>query len=543
MTTSATRRVLTAHAMVVGLAASAAAQAAEHYVATDGTADGDGTQASPWDLDTALRHPNEVQSGDTIWIGGGVYAGIFESYLTGTAGAPIMVRAAAGQRATIDGGDSGGDTILHVLGAHTWFWNLEVMSSDPVRVSAESGSSPADIGRGWGPHTWDSEGIKLINLVVHDAGVGIAASESAVDTEIYGCLIYNNGWDGPDRGHGHAIYPHNETGTKVLRDNVMFDQYGWGIHAYGPDDAFLQSFMIEGNVSFNNGRPAQIEARYRPNILAGGDDGATGNSLLRDITLRENLTYSSDGTALAGDNNVGYVAGCASDITIENNTFAQERPLRLIACDQAAITGNTLIGDVTDFDSSTYPDNDYHPTKPSGLEVFVRPNAYEPGRAHVVIYNWDLAPVVSVDLAPAGLELDSPYQLRDAQNFWGEPVASGTYDGTPVDVPMAGLDKETGPGMPVLPHSAPEFGVFMLFGSSGGPGGGGGTGGGTGLGGQGAQAGSGGALTTGPGADGGDDGGCGCYLRGAAGRDHELWPWLIPLAWWTRRRFARRGRG
>src|SRR6185437_8871425 len=35
--------------------------------------------------------------------------------------------------------------------------------------------------------------------------------------------------------------------------------------------------------------------------------------------------------------------------------------------------------------------------KPSGVRVFVRPNRYEPGRAHVVVYNWDRADTVEID--------------------------------------------------------------------------------------------------------------------------------------------------
>jgi hypothetical protein len=46
---------------------------------------------------------------------------------------------------------------------------------------------------------------------------------------VYGCLIYYNGYDATDRGHGHGIYSANAAGnaTKKIRDNMILDQFGW----------------------------------------------------------------------------------------------------------------------------------------------------------------------------------------------------------------------------------------------------------------------------------------------------------------------------
>ena len=65
-------------------------------------------------------------------------------------------------------------------------------------------------------------GLKFINLVIHDARQGISYWKEAVDSEINGCLIYYNGWQGTDRGHGHGIYTQNHTGTKKMIDNIIF---------------------------------------------------------------------------------------------------------------------------------------------------------------------------------------------------------------------------------------------------------------------------------------------------------------------------------
>src|SRR2546426_6136509 len=44
--------------------------------------------------------------------------------------------------------------------------------------------------------------------------------------------IYNNGWQQPDFGNGHGIYAKSSAGPVYLRDNIVFNQFGYGIHIY-----------------------------------------------------------------------------------------------------------------------------------------------------------------------------------------------------------------------------------------------------------------------------------------------------------------------
>src|SRR6185295_10693666 len=55
----------------------------------------------------------------------------------------------------------------------------------------------------------------------------------------------------------------------------------------------------------------------------------------------------------------------------------------------------------------------------------------------------------------------------DAQNFYGPPVASGTYSGSPVSIPMAGLSKAVPSGFVTPAHTAPLFGTFVVMSSNG----------------------------------------------------------------------------
>ncbi len=95
------------------------------------------------------------------------------------------------------------------------------------------------------------------------------------------------------------------------------------------------------------------------------------------------------------------------------------------------------------------------------MKVFVRPNAYEAGRANIAIYNWDLDPTVSVDLSSV-LSTGSAYSLTNAQNPFAAPVVSGIYDGGSISVPMTGLAPATPIGVPAPPATGPEFQAFIL---------------------------------------------------------------------------------
>src|ERR1035437_1040702 len=230
-----------------------------YFVASWGVPAGDGTWENPLDLATALSSKSPAKPGDILTLRGGTYQGAFVSMLSGTENNPITIREVPEARVTIDGS-------LTVQGAWATYWDLEVTNSNGDRTKAR----PAGVSI-FGPHT------KFINLIVHDAGDGMEFWTPAVDAEIYGCLIYDNGWQGPDpdRGHGHGIYTQNQTGTKRIVDNVLFNGYGWGIHAY-TEGGSLNGFHIEGNTVFNSGSATRQGHRY-DNILVGVSGGGGGS--------------------------------------------------------------------------------------------------------------------------------------------------------------------------------------------------------------------------------------------------------------------------
>jgi hypothetical protein len=475
----------------------------EFFVSPSGTGAGDGSRQRPWDIETALKHPAAVKPGDTIWIRGGKYGSgaagaVIRSRITGTPRDPIVVRAWPGERAIIDAwlhvGCCEGDS-HPAEGAWVWFWGLEFAGFNPNRTSGRSG--PPDytaMANHAGADTW-APGSRFINCIVHDTSGGLSLWQENSGGEAYGNLIYHVGGQGPDRGHGHGFYAQNSTGFKHLAENIVFNNFGNGLQCYGSNKARVQNFLVEGNIVFDNGSIASASSASDNILFAGGQGGA------QDIRIFDNYTYFRPD--VGGYNELGYpwsevngamvvrdnyfVGGLDpldiwrwQSIEFTNNLVAEAaHPLINLVPFKAPsykFDSNLYYGHATftiDHSSKTWPEwrtatgmdgNSRHSaSRPTGVAAFVRPNRYEPGRANIVIYNWDRSPVVPVDVS-AVLRPGAAYELRDAENFFGAPVLQGIYKGAPLPVPMTGLTAAQPNGAVPRPavHTAPDFGAFVL---------------------------------------------------------------------------------
>ena len=92
----------------------------------------------------------------------------------------------------------------------------------------------------------------------------------------------------------------------------------------------------------------------------------------------------------------------------------------------------------------------------------ILPNAYEPGRATIVVYNWDGSATQAVDLTGV-VSPGAAYEIRNAQNFYGPPVVSGTYAGGTVTLPMTGLTPATPVGYGASALPGPAFSAFVVL--------------------------------------------------------------------------------
>jgi hypothetical protein len=466
----------------------------QYYVSPSGGPKGAGTLDDPWDLQTALSQPKLVGPGATIWLRRGVYAGIFESVLKGEPDRPIIVRAMPGERVTIDTGAATSGAGIVARGSDCWYWGIEIMSSEPNRKSSQKGPWPTDLKRVpglivEGPRT------KFINMVIHDTAGGYGFWTPAEDSEIYGNLIYYNGWSAPDRGHGHGIYSQNRAGSKLIEDNISFSNFGMGIRAYGSAKAFANNIRFVGNVSFNAGvlegsrwanffvtvgkgaedilfdsnysyhRPRDNEggsslgwafSGTEKNVIARNNHWIGGNPAIEvwnwnDVTFEGNVAYSDSDLVLLLNHHPDQYR---SKYHWDNNTYYGSDLMRLNGKNSRWLQWQQITG------------LDQHSTlragRPKGSWVFVRPNKYEHARANLIIYNWDLRDQVPVDLTKV-LSKNTRYEIRDVQNFYRtDPVVKGVYLGAEVLVPMSGLTTAAPQGAPAPEHTAPEFGVFVV---------------------------------------------------------------------------------
>lgn len=365
-------------------------------------------------------HYGAIAPGDTLWLAGGTYPGDFVCSLTGTAEQPITIRPLPGQRVTIDGS-------LTIQGAYTHWHDIEVTHSGwQSRVSAESGSHPVEITAG----RLDvfGAGCRLINCVLHDLfGVGVWASGE--DATLYGCLAYGNGWSGPDRGHGHALYTQHVAGApRVLMHNVWHSCFGWGLHAYTQTNGNIDNVTARQNVAYNAG--ALHDAAY-VNLLLGGDWISPAEGAVLDA----NNTYGAHGIQ-------EYGAGWTGAIVIDN--YCPDG----ISCDPdhcAEYSGNATSAPA------------------SGTRITLWPNEYDAGRALLTVYNWDHLDAVAVDVS-AVYSAGDTIRARNTQDYYEDaPLLTVAQDGTLTMDMRAASHTVVAPVQWIAPETTfPEFGCWVL---------------------------------------------------------------------------------
>jgi hypothetical protein len=455
---------------------------------------------------------------------------------------------------------------LTVNGSDTIYRDFEIMNSSPTRSfpgDAQSQSSPDGRGEGimaFGPRT------KFINLVIHDVQEGIFMAESAVNAEVSGSIIFNNGFINDTRGHGHGLYMQNADPNqpKKIFDVISFNNFATGMKAFGQQAGHANGFDFQGVISFNNasvgnfpGNP--VKSGEYPNGYTNahrfvGLEVGPGNPAnpSTNILVKNNYFYHMPGTRSEfGLGRFGYGGIRNNDITIEDNYFAGgEVGVALEYWQSAKFNRNTIYtkgnsnnsGNIlrvstnsvagTGFEGSgnTYYDErtlstsgsfgltfdtqstsnalgggilrfsetptargmgfkewwaskgiafDQNSTyilgKPSGSQVFIRPNAYEAGRANIAAYNWGLAASLPVTLTTAntGLSNGQSFKIVNAANYFGTPVYTGTMSGTSMNVslPMNNSAVTLPIGMEFITdatwraglNTCPEFCAFVVL--------------------------------------------------------------------------------
>ena len=428
------------------------------FASPTGVSSATGAQNDPLDLATALSSTSIVQQGETLWLMEGTYRGSFTSNLRGTSLLPISVKPLPGKRAIIDGNDPSGSSALSIKGEWTNYYGLEVMSSSTTHTSLETGSNPTDLVTNSGV-TVTGPNTKIINFIVHDnVGSGMNSWSNAPDSELYGNIIYNNGWTGPDRGHGHAIYAQNNTGIKKLTNNIIFFGYGTGIHVY-TEGGQMNNFDVQHNAWFMTGASDPRASQKKDNCLIGGFQP------VNNLTLKNNLGYSenSRGTRLGYGGSVTSQNAILADNYLNENFWVAGEWTSLDTSNTSVFRG--LTGSASSFIADGASGNVVQSTPPdTGNKVFVRANDHDPRRARVVIYNYNDAAAVDVNLNTV-LKTGEAYRIHSSFALFEAPMIEGVYDGSPVSIPMGTIAPPQPTGSNDVtdedyPHK--KFGVFIV---------------------------------------------------------------------------------
>lgn len=446
---------------------------------------GVGTINDPYTFDEMLSN---AQAGKTFLLKAGTYNnlnGIIS--FSGTQAYPVFIKCVPDAHVILDfAGDffiSGGDVVFDGSDG-----KMEVMT-DSWTGDRFLTSQNFDIGM-YGGRT------KFINCIIHDFG-NLGCWSAAVGAELYGNLIYNMG-----RGNGslgHPIYTQNNTGRKLIRNNVFSQTFSsqFVIHMYGSGASVLKGYTFDKNVVvggkwLSGSASARVEDliisnNYLVNAeLAAMQIGLLGTAeeaLHNDFHIIDNTFLTASITVKQGENfeikrNRFFISDYIvigivqthDGIEIDSNEYnyygfvpssKYQYPAANIYTSLSAWragTGFDLNGTENIYSGGVPPDF-----------VKVIPNEVRTDRASIVIANWSEAADVSVNLSEVtGLVNGTTYQLLNAQN--PEENFEFVHNGSPVSVPMEAGDWSVsipigteGGAMPTREQIFPTYGVFYLM--------------------------------------------------------------------------------
>lgn len=428
-----------------------------------------------------------VIPGDTIYLLDGIYTGNFTCSLNGTAENPITIRPYPGSRAIIDGK-------LTIEGSYTNWVEIEnTLIGTYPRATDVPGSDPPIVAGGI---TILGDHIKMINCIIYDlVNVAIGWWEAANGGELYGCFTFNNGWIGPDRGHGHGIYTQNlgESDIKTVKHCVLGTNFAgsllslstnlacYGLAGHQKNFRFTECAMIDGNqLVGGNGVENVVMDKchiHEDRLTIGYEDVDNVDMTITDCIIRGEFcpfympTFTMSGCRIYSSHEKYVVYG----LEPAGGVVAYNLSGNAYHYDGEAATPFYGTG-VAKYDFAgwqaqynTDADSTYTTDPPDTNAVFVYANEYldagSKRMGFVVIWNWEGLDSVDVDMTALGLNVGTTYKLRSALDYFGD-VSEFVEDGDPVAVDMRAvshtLSVPSGYAETIIEQTFPAFGVFLV---------------------------------------------------------------------------------
>lgn len=417
------------------------------FVATDGQATGNGSEASPLTLAALLALYQTYWAGPTIKLRAGTYTGDFDSDLSGNPQGYITIQSYDNEAVVFDGS-------VFLRGDYTALQGVTIYDSDFL----DRGPDNVPIRDGWRSEAGFG---KLLHSTIHDTRQGLIVTyQTTQGCEINDLLSYYNGWSGADRGHGHGLYASN-AGPAALRikNVVLWGNFGYGLHCWSESVPAgieaLSNIIIENSVVFCN----SLASPTNSNAIIGGSGVGT---TVRNPIVRNCVFYERN-TGRYCLNLGGLTAGCTG-ATVEDSLFVGGT-FRLKKYDVTeVITGNKFYCTLeADMSAEAYPDNTYGNQPTEGTDIKVLPGDY--GRHIVAVFNWAEADTVTVDLtALTDLSAGDSVNCRSALDYTNDNQVL-TLDANKcvvVNMQVANRTIATPQGWGAMATTFPKFGCFYV---------------------------------------------------------------------------------
>ncbi|MET0067147.1 MAG: hypothetical protein ABW076_12450 [Candidatus Thiodiazotropha sp.] len=416
----------------------------QYWVSADvAQGEGQGTDSDPWNLFDALQMTTTIPDNSIIWLKEGDYISpLFGSFdvgdetrfwpvrLQGTPGRAIHIRPELDARVRIDSGlyFSWPNTSDHV-----YVWDLEMtalptdswrrfnpdyyipggeyggdVTSEVYREIAQSIIDAGEVQRAY-MRIDGGNNIRLVNNVIHDLSMGIGTWRRAQNNVLYGNIVYDNGMVSDVRPHGPGVYAQNESGTpRYLYENIVAGNFSnpFQLYSRSSGSSVLSSMHGKGNVVFGARRLGDGTRNFRSRTqVQFGKSGGT------DQHFTENYVYGHNLQTQAYD---------AANMVFEDNVALYSRTDSCLAC--------------------SHPGNldEFHVAH---TEIVIRPNEYDPRRAHLIVINAERDPVISVNLGNYA-QPGEHIRIYNSVGFGvdASPLVDEVYNGSYINLPMPGAE-------------------------------------------------------------------------------------------------------
>lgn len=349
---------------------------------------------------------------------------------------------------------------LNVNGANTTYRDFEIRNSLPSR----NADLVPEITRGAGVVN-TGDGNSFINLIIHDNVNGVFTSSASRNTFLYGIISYNNGIAGNNSGLlGHGYYLENAAGYSRVYESMSLNSFNLGMQGYGVTGPYVGG-DVRGSVFANSGAPGEslwpnirnfnmvygpdlqpsptanvVESHFyhppgigysvsfgygagigtgvfKDNFFTGGTNGFSIGRVTT-LTFTGNSFYSLS-------NSTTYLISPIIPYTWNNNTYHNANGLNrfgYLTGSGGEVAQFAAWRTITGFDANSTATGSARPTN-----VVVRPNSHQTGRANVIVYASSGVTSATVNLSTTGLVNGQQYTIRNAMDYFGAPIATGTY--------------------------------------------------------------------------------------------------------------------